>query len=285
MISVFCLVTVGPLTGCRSCERVESELRKRDFEVAELRGELDRLQGENRALYRELEARQAGEGNSAKISPEAAAYRFGVQTVTLGRQTAGLDDDDCPGDEAIQVVVEPRDFDGHAIKAPGHAHIEAYEVSMEGLKTLISTWDVPPEHLRRTWKSGLLSTGYYLKLSWQNWPTTPKVRIVLRFTLPDQRTFEADKDVTIRPSRTEHRPVIVSPPPPVWPMEPLAPPAPEPVPLPPPRKLDGESGPNVRHDGRSNPVEPSDWRTAKPVASLHSAVQLLAPVPRTRRDN
>src|SRR5439155_24466275 len=52
--------------------------------------------------------------------------------------------------------------------------------------------------LRKTWRSGLLSSGYQVVLPWKAWPSSEKLRVTARFTLVDGRSFEADKDVSIR---------------------------------------------------------------------------------------
>src|SRR5207302_8908304 len=119
--------------------------------------------------------------------------------------TGGVDEDGCPGDEALEVVVEPRDADGHTIKAPGSVHVEALEISPEGLKVPLSSWDLTPEQVRHTWRSGLLSTGYFIVLPWKNWPSSEKLRVVAQFTLADGRLFEADKDITVRLSPLTRR--------------------------------------------------------------------------------
>src|SRR5256885_3879302 len=40
--------------------------------------------------------------------------------------------------------------DGQAIKAPGHLRVTALEISPEGLKAPLSTWEIPPQELRRS---------------------------------------------------------------------------------------------------------------------------------------
>jgi hypothetical protein len=241
-----------PGGGCRNCDLVEAELRTRENEVRELRAELLRAESTNDALQREIHA--AHTSGTSKVSPELASQMYTLKEVVLGRQTGGIDEDSQPGDEALQVVLEPRDPDGHAIKAPGTLHVEALQIGGEGLKTPLSSWDVSPDQLRRTWRSGLFATGYFVVLPWKVWPTSTRLRVVARFTLPDDRVFEADKDVTIR-----------LPPQPKVP----ASPAPAPAPLPPPRPVPGEA----------NLVEPAAvWRP--PAAPpLYRAVQLLRPGP------
>jgi hypothetical protein len=251
--------------GCRTCEPVESELRAREHDVSELREEVTRLQGVNDSLEHELQA--VRQSSSAKISPELAAQTYGVRSITLGRQTGGYDNDDCPGDEALQVVLEPHDPDGHTIKAPGSLEVQALEITPEGLKKPLSSWIIPPDQLRRAWRNGLLSTAYFVILPWKDWPSCDKLRVVARFTLADGRVFEADRDVVVHLTA----PALRKP----FPGEPgelpgLAPPEPE-TPLPLPRKLEPPPMP-----GGAAPA--ALWQS-QPAAPLAGAAQLLRPVP------
>lgn len=183
-------------SGCRKADLVEAELRTRERELRETRAELFNSEAYNQALQSEI--RDVRKETCSKLTPERASQIYTIREVVLGRQTGGYDDDNVPGDEALQVVLEPRDPDGQAIKAPGHLRVTAMEISPEGLKTPLSTWEIPPQELRRTWRNGLLSTGYYVVLPWKNWPTSSRMRVVAQFILADGRVFEADKDVTIR---------------------------------------------------------------------------------------
>jgi hypothetical protein len=181
--------------GCRNkTDLVEAELRTRDAMYREAVEEQRRIEAHNFALQREIEAIRQG----SKISPEHAAQTFSLKRIALGRATGGVDNDNVPGDEALQVVVEPRDGDDHTIKAPGMLQIGVLEISPQGVKTPLCSWDIPPEQLRQSWKQGLLSTGYSLTLPWRVLPATEQVRVVVRFILPDNRVFEADKDIKVR---------------------------------------------------------------------------------------
>jgi len=189
--------------GCRRADLVEAELRTRERELRETREELDRSQFYNHALQSEIgDLRKGGPPGctvaQSPLTPERASQVYTLKEIVLGRQTGGYDNDNVPGDEALQVVLEPRDPDAQAIKAPGRLIVTALQVSPEGLKMPLSTWEIAPDQLRRTWRNGLLSTGYYVVLPWKSWPTTPRLRVIAQFTLADGRVFEADKDVTIR---------------------------------------------------------------------------------------
>lgn len=189
----FVLFATLALAGCRRNDLVENELRARDVQYREAMEEMMRTDAVNQDLRRENEALRAG-GN---LTPEQAAL-FGVRRIVIGRGTAGVDNDRVPGDEALQVWIEPRDASDHTIKAPGSLQIAVIEINPQGEKCLLSTWDIDPDQLCRTWKQGLLSIGYMVELPWKTPPRVETIRIVARFTLPDGRAFETDKDIKVR---------------------------------------------------------------------------------------
>lgn len=290
LICLLALAMALPAGGCRNCDLVEAELRAKENDLRDLRCELARCEACNDGLMRELAAiRQAG---SSRISPELAAQTFTLKQIVLGRGTGGLDDDAVPGDEALQVVMEPRDADGHTIKAPGSVHVEALEITSEGIKVPLSSWDLTAEQLRRTWRAGLFGTGYNLVLNWKTQPTNEKLRVVVRFTLLDGRAFEADKDVTIRlgkqglPPKAMPMPMAPAAPEPILEKpipqpkgEPNATAAPEPV-LPQPREVSPMSAVLARTirgttAARTEAAPESDAERPP----LHEAVQILKPQP------
>jgi hypothetical protein len=228
---------VGPafVGGCQRCDLVEAELRTREHELQTIKDELGRAACTNEALARELQAIR--QSTSAQITPELASQTYTLKQITLGRGTGGYDDDHCPGDEGLQVVLEPKDCDGHTIKAPGALHIEAQEINAEGLKVPLSAWDVPPEQLRRSWRNGFISTGYFVVLPWQNWPNSEGVRVTARFLLADGRLFEADKDITVRVTPVAYRKVPAAP---DLIGKPVPAPPDEVIPLPAPRPVDSQ---------------------------------------------
>jgi hypothetical protein len=261
--------------GCRqNRDLVEAELRSKERDLHCLRDELSRSEGFNEALRREICALRGI--SPSNITPEAAAQTYGVTTVTLGRQTGGYDADNSPGDEALQVVLEPKDPDGHTIKAPGTVEVQALEITREGLKVPLSSWTVSPDQLRRAWKSGLLSTGYSLILPWQVWPSTEKVRVVVHFKLSDGRLFEADKDVTVRVAPQHKR--KMPPADGIGPQPELVPPPME-FQGPPPRKLEGPAPVDGWSDMPLSRVTAAPWHQAA-ASPLAGAAELLRP---TRR--
>jgi hypothetical protein len=182
-------------TGCRNrTDLVENELRNRDQMYRDALTDKQTSDLRLEALMRENEALRKG----TTISPEQSAQTFGLRRIVLGRSTGGYDKDNLPGDELLQVVVEPRDESDHTLKSPGTLFILTLEITPQGVKVPLSSWEIPPEELRQSWKQGLLSTGYTLLLPWKNFPQYETVRVIVRFVTPDQRAFESDKDVKVR---------------------------------------------------------------------------------------
>src|SRR5438270_1320051 len=98
------LLACGP--GCRSCDVVESELRARESDVRQLREELERSQLYNQALQQELHTLRGDTSLSGGTAQPAAPSP--VCSVVLGRQTGGRPSECGPGDDALQVLLEPR---------------------------------------------------------------------------------------------------------------------------------------------------------------------------------
>src|SRR5205085_671081 len=144
----------------RGNDLVENELRARDQQYREALGELHRVESHNDALRRENAALRSG----VVPPPEVAANVYGLKRIVLGRSTGGVDNDNAPGDELLQVWLEPRDGDDHTIKVPGLLQVCVLEFTTQGLKAPLSCWDVPPDKLGGMWQQGLLSVGYQVKL-------------------------------------------------------------------------------------------------------------------------
>ena len=197
-VSAACLAISLVFTGCKPNKRydlLEAELRTRERELAETRAALDRSRTLNLAF-------QQSQGPSYPGGPVPVAGSGGgcpVREIALARGTGGVDDDGLPGDESLMVVIVPSDEDRSAVKVPGRATVAAWEVSPNGLKQPIGTWEISADQLRPTWRSGLIATGYFVPLQWQTFPTTTRVRIAARLTTTDGRVFETDRDVNVNP--------------------------------------------------------------------------------------
>jgi hypothetical protein len=195
------------LAGCRGATKadvradaLEAELRTRTRELEQSRLERDQLRG-----LAETYARQVQPGRP----PFAPTYGFAqheggqptlpLRDISLANGTGGVDDDGQPGDESLMVVVVPKDDDGTAVKLPGRLTVSVSEINKQGLKTPIGRWEIPSDALRKTWRSGLLASGYFVPLKWDTAPGSDRIRVGVQFVTLDGKPFEADKDVGVKP--------------------------------------------------------------------------------------
>jgi hypothetical protein len=116
----------------------------------------------------------------------------------LASGTGGVGSATHLGDEGLEVVVTPRDEDAHPVRAVGVLSVAVWEIMPGGVKIPLSSWEINATDLRRTWKSGLLGSGYHVVLNWKKIPTQERLRVAVQLLLPDGRVYEADKDITIR---------------------------------------------------------------------------------------
>jgi outer membrane murein-binding lipoprotein Lpp len=192
---VLCALLVA---GCKSNTKydlIEAELRTRERELADTRAALDR----SRNLLHAYEAAQPPPVQPVGSGPHPSGPFVAVKEIALGRGTGGLDEDGAPGDEGLMVVIVPKDEDGSAVKVPGRALIAAWEVTPAGLKNPIGSWEISSDRLRRTWKGGFISTGYFVPVPWQTPPAFDHVRVGVRLVTTDGRAYEADRDVSVKP--------------------------------------------------------------------------------------
>ncbi len=190
LLAAHCTLT----TGCKSNNRydlLEAEIRTRERELADARAALE----QSRNLLRAYEAAQ----QRGTPPPAGAGPFLAVKEVVLARGTGGIDEDGAPGDEGLMVVIAPKDEDGSSVKVPARVLVAAWEITSAGLKNPIGSWNIPADKLRSTWKSGLISTGYFVAVPWQTLPSTDRVRVAVRLITTDGRAFEADRDVNVKP--------------------------------------------------------------------------------------
>jgi hypothetical protein len=196
-LPVILLIPLLP-AACKPNKRydlIEAELRTRERELADTRAQLEQAKNLNRAYIQQPP-------HATPVSASAPVY-IPVKEIALGRGTGGVDEDGISGDEGLMVVVAPKDEDGAAVKVPARVEIAAWVITPAGLKQPIGTWALPPEKVRPTWRSGFISTGYFVAVPWQTYPNEEKVRVAVRLTTLDGRSFEADKDITVKVCQTQ----------------------------------------------------------------------------------
>jgi hypothetical protein len=271
------LMLLAAVAGCRSSslELVEGELREKEKQLDDLKHESDRKDLQIQALEADIDRLQR---KAAKAAGEPMGSVVLVKKITLGRSTGGYDlEPKIPGDEALQVVLEPRDIDDQSVKAPGCVHIDLYEVNPQGLEFLISDWDLSAKEVRNKWDAPLIGgPAYRIILPWKSWPNYEDMRVVVMFTTPEGQRFQADKKFTIRMPADRVKPEQLHAPKPMQPPAPAAKPAAPGVLAAPPNERTATAPPVVAPP----PLEPPTTNTAVPAA--YSDDGGTSPSPRAR---
>jgi hypothetical protein len=111
-----------------------------------------------------------------------------------------------------------------------------------------------------------VSTGYFVAVPWQTYPGTEKVRVAVRLTTLDGRTFEADRDVFVKPCLSRANPV------PGGPAVPFPGPGPGPAPA-----IPSPAPPGGREPLFPDPIPPGTEELPPPAPAERGA-RILPPV-------
>lgn len=197
------------LVGCRSgrSDLIEAELRTKDRQLRELQAELERTRILNQALEQNFFPSPA----SAPRGPGGSGSIPYVRGIELGTGTGGADEDRLPGDDVLILVVVPKDEDGHPVKVVGSLAVQIQEITPDGTKIPLHSWDVTSTQLRPLWSQGLFSSGFRVKLGLREPLRFEKLRVTAQFTLLDGRTLETDKDIRVHPAPTATVPTLPIP--------------------------------------------------------------------------
>lgn len=278
--------------GCVSTEPLERDLRQKEGQISRLTQDaqtsgyhLEVCRRENEALRTQLE--QPGR---QPLLPEQAARMFSLKEIALAaRGTGGLNSDNLPGDDGIQVLIEPRDGQGDVVKSPGSLSFELFDLAGAESQRRVGYWEFSLQDTAARWQSGWLSQGYRFELPWQaGYPRHADLTLHVRLTTPDGRQFDATRQIRVEPMPSQLPPSVpakptIAPVQPSLPASPVDPalkgpvlpgPTPDVTPARPalPRASDAPSGPSA-----TAPVLPSG-SPVPPTASLTPARRAFSPV-------
>lgn len=112
----------------------------------------------------------------------------------------GIDLDGRPGDDGIQVLLQPMDDRGDILAAAAPVSVVVLDPQLSGLSARIARWDLHPDEVRSYFVQRGGTSGYLLDLPW---PAEPPVHGQLlafaRYTTADGRKLEAQAEVNVRP--------------------------------------------------------------------------------------
>ncbi len=131
-----------------------------------------------------------------------------------GAITGGIDKDERPGDEGVEVGVELLNSEGQKLAIPGSVAVELWDHTTPQPKH-VARWDLKPGEVAARFKAIGDQPAVYLALDWPR--TRPKandLRVYVRYTAPDGRRLKADAPLSVL--LTGRRPQRWSPSPKHW---------------------------------------------------------------------
>ncbi len=190
------LAASAPLAGCdngRTRELLETRQKLRDAQ-----DRVDALQAQNTQLADQLRDAREQLATLRRLGDNRIENLPTIERIQLGRYTGGIDTDDQPGHDAVRVLLEPIDRDGHAIKSAGEITVQLFDLGGGEGERLIAEKTFPVDEARAHWKSGLGTYRYSLEVPLKIPP--PRKEITVRVTFTEYltgKTFTAQKVVSV----------------------------------------------------------------------------------------
>jgi len=100
------------------------------------------------------------------------------------------------GDEGLLVVVEPRDFAGNIISAPGDISVALLDPALPGEQARLARWDFNAADTQGMIRTGS-QQGIHLKLPWTSSPAHDRLKVFVRYTTRDGRKLQAERLVGV----------------------------------------------------------------------------------------
>lgn len=136
--------------------------------------------------------------------PDRLGKLFRVNHIHLARYTGGVDTDGKPGHDAVKVFLEPRDADGHTLKAAGDVEIRLYDLAADANGRVIGQCRFPVETMGDHFAGGFGVYHFRFYCPWTRRPEEGKVTVWVRFVdyLTGQ-THTAQLACTVNPAPRE----------------------------------------------------------------------------------
>lgn len=112
----------------------------------------------------------------------------------------GIDLDGRPGDDGIQMLLQPMDDRGDIVAAAAPLTVVVLDPQLSGLTARIARWDLHPDEVRSYFVQRGGTSGYLLDLPWPAEPPVHRELLVFaRYTTADGRKLEAQAELNVRP--------------------------------------------------------------------------------------
>lgn len=226
---ICCLASGCSFSG--NSAALEAQLRAYEDRVAELDQRLADAERELLVARRETThlRTSAKEAGAIVLASEQTEVLFRAESLRINKLlTGGINLDDQPGDESLNVVIEPLDARNEPIKLPGELTIEIMDPAIEEGDKSIGRWNYSASEVRDAWHNGLFVTGFKFRIDWRTIPRHETLVIHARLATIDGRTFHATSTVQIElpqePARLPEEPAAPADTPPTTAHEAVKPP-------------------------------------------------------------
>ncbi|MGA2259736.1 MAG: hypothetical protein ABSG53_34090 [Thermoguttaceae bacterium] len=110
--------------------------------------------------------------------------------------TGGIGTSSRPSDEGLLVVVEPRDFGGNIVNAPGNISVALLDPALTGEQARLARWDFAAAETQGMIRTGS-QPGIHLRLPWVSTPPHDRLKVFVRYTTRDGRKLQAERLVGV----------------------------------------------------------------------------------------
>lgn len=112
--------------------------------------------------------------------------------------TGGWDADGRPGDDGIQVLIEPRTATGQLIPAVGAVSLVVVDPALTGQEARVARWDIPVTEIGDAFTQTPFGEGIALWLPWpERVPVHSRLHLFVRLITVDGRKLERDMPIQV----------------------------------------------------------------------------------------
>jgi hypothetical protein len=131
------------------------------------------------------------------LGSSALADNGPVAQITLHPAlTGGIGSGGQSGDEGLLVVVEPRDFGGNIVTAPGDINVVLLDPALSGQRARLARWDFAAAETQGMIRTGS-QPGIHLRLPWSSTPAHDRLKVFVRYTTRDGRKLQAERLIAV----------------------------------------------------------------------------------------
>jgi hypothetical protein len=110
--------------------------------------------------------------------------------------TGGIGSGVRASDEGLLVVVEPRDFGGNIVNAPGNISVALLDPALSGEQARLARWDFAAAETQGMIRTGS-QQGIHLRLPWVSTPAHDRLKVFVRYTTRDGRKLQAERLIAV----------------------------------------------------------------------------------------